>query len=266
MNTPEADSVDRITTALRSCYSAFEALCADLDEAQWSAQSLCPEWTVRDVVDHVTSIEAVLAGWMPQDDRTPPPFDAAADFLRDAATDTASYRQLVSAIYERRRNDLAALSEADLARPSWTPLGPSTYGRFLEIRVFDFWVHERDIATPLGRSTEDTGLGAEIALAEVAGSLGYIVGKKVGLPDGKSITFDLTGPLARQLHVAVDGRAKAVDHVADPDVTLVTDSTTFIQLACGRIDPQAQIDSGALTWKGDNELGDRAARNLRFTM
>ena len=47
---------------------------------------------------------------------------------------------------------------------------------------------------------------------------------------------------------------------------MTTDSTTFIQLACGRIDPQAQIDSGKISWTGDDELGDRAARNLRFTM
>ena len=33
-----------------------------------------------------------------------------------------------------------------------------------------------------------------------------------------------------------------------------------------QIDPQAQIDSGAISWQGDDELGDRAARNLRFTM
>lgn len=267
MKTPEAGSVDRIATALQTCYASMEALCADLGDTGWTAQSLCPDWTIRDVINHVTSIEAVLAGWLPDDDRTPPPFEKAADFLREAATDDhAGYLELVCATYDRRRRDLAALSDADLKRPSWTPVGPGTYGRFLEIRVFDFWVHERDITTPLGRTTDDTGLGAEIALAEVAGSLGYIVGKKVGLPDGKSITFDLTGPLTRQLHVAVDGRAKAVGHVANPDVTLSTDSTTFIQLACGRIDPQAQIDSGAITWTGDDELGDRAARNLRFTM
>ncbi|UVO12913.1 maleylpyruvate isomerase family mycothiol-dependent enzyme [Mycobacterium sp. SVM_VP21] len=266
MNTPVAESLDSITTALRDCYTAIEALCTDLSDAEWKAQSLCPDWTVRDVINHVTSIEAVMAGWLPDDDRTPPPFEKAADFLRDADTDRATYSDLVRAIYDRRRNDLAALSGADLMRPSWTPVGPATYGRFLEIRVFDFWVHERDITTPLGRTTEDTGLGAEIALAEVAGSLGYIVGKKVGLPDGKSITFDLTGPITQQLHVAVDGRAKAVDHLNNPDVTVVTDSTTFIQLACGRIDPQAQIDSGAVSWTGDSELGDRAARNLRFTM
>ena len=266
LNTPEANPVDRISAALRDCYGAVEALCADLSDAEWGAASLCPDWTVRDVVNHVTSIEAVMAGWLPDDDRTPPPFEKAADFLREADAGGAAYAELVRVIYDRRRRDLAALSDADLIRPSWTPVGPATYGRFLQIRVFDFWVHERDITTPLGRATDDAGLGAQIALAEVAGSLGYIVGKKVGLPDGRSITFDLTGPITRQLHVAVDGRAKAVDHLDDPDVTVVTDSTTFIQLACGRIDPQAQIDSGAITWTGDGELGDRAARKLRFTM
>ena len=97
-------------------------------------------------------------------------------------------------------------------------------------------------------------------------SIGYIVGKKIGVPDGKSITFNLTGPITRQLHVAVDGRAAKVEHLDDPDAVVTTDSTTFIQLACGRIDPQAQIDAGKISWTGDDALGDRAARNLRFTM
>lgn len=266
MTTPEAGSVGRIAGALQACYASFEALCEDLGDAEWRAQSLCPDWTVRDVVNHVTSIEAVLAGWLPDDDKTPPPFEKAAEFLRDADAEGAAYVEAVRAVYDRRRRDLAALTDADLARPSWTPVGPATYGRFLHIRVFDFWVHERDITTPLGRDTDDAGTAAEIALAEVEGSLGYIVGKKVGLPDGKSVTFRLTGPIARELHVAVDGRAKKVDRLDNPDATLSTDSTTFIQLACGRIDPQAQIDSGAVSWKGDDEIGDRAARNLRFTM
>ena len=88
----------------------------------------------------------------------------------------------------------------------------------------------------------------------------------MGLPDGKSIAFQLTGPIIRELNVKVDGRAKRVDRLDNPDVEIITDSTTFIQLACGRIDPQAAIDSGAIKWNGDAELGDRAARNLRFTM
>jgi predicted lipid carrier protein YhbT len=64
----------------------------------------------------------------------------------------------------------------------------------------------------------------------------------------------------------VDGRAKLVSHIDRPDVELSTDSVTFVQLACGRIDPQAQIDAGLVRWTGDTELGSRAARNLRYTM
>ena len=254
--------LDEIRGALEHCYDAFEVLCTDLSDDEWQVQSLCPDWSMRGVVDHVTSIEAVMAGWLPDDDKTPPPFERADEFLADETP----YVDKVHGVYDRRRRDLAALTDEDLARPSWMPVGPGTYGRFLAIRVFDFWVHERDITTPLGRDTDDGGVAAEIALEQVENSIGYIVGKRVGLPDGKSLTFDLTGPLARRLHVAVDGRAARVDHVERPDVTVTADSTTFIQLACGRIDPQEQIDSGAISWTGDDELGDRAARNLRFTM
>ena len=66
--------------------------------------------------------------------------------------------------------------------------------------------------------------------------------------------------------VAVDGRAKRVDSLTAPDVVLYTDSLTFALLACGRIDPQGPIDDGRITWTGDADWGDAAARNLAFTM
>jgi MDMPI C-terminal domain len=100
----------------------------------------------------------------------------------------------------------------------------------------------------------------------VQASIGYIVGKKIGLPDGASIVFHLTGPVERDLPVVVDGRARTVDQIEHPDVELTTDSVTFVQLAAGRIDPQRQIEAGLVTWSGNAELGDRAARNLRFTI
>ena len=97
-------------------------------------------------------------------------------------------------------------------------------------------------------------------------SIGYIVGKKIGLPDGASIVIHLTGPVTRDLAAVVDGRARAVDRVEHPDVELTTDTVTFIQLAAGRIDPQRQIDAGLVTWTGNAQLGERAARNLSFTI
>ena len=260
---------DLVTTrdSLLQCYDAIEALCARLEPQQWQAQSLCPDWKVRDVVQHLAMMETVMAGWVPASAEDLPDFGRVAAFSEQmAGLDDAAVASYVREIFAVRRGDLAALTQDDLARPSWTPVGTKTFGRFLEIRVFDFWVHERDITTPLGWPTDDTGPRAEIALAEVTGSLGYIVGKKVGLPDGSSIVFRLTGPLRHDLHVVVDGRAKVVDHVDQPDVRLTTDSVTFVQLAAGRIDPQAQIDAGKVSWTGNAGLGDRAARNLRYTM
>jgi uncharacterized protein (TIGR03083 family) len=257
----------KICDALQGCYTSMESLCSDLGESEWQVQSLCPDWKVRDVVNHVTGIEAAMAGWLPTDAETPPPFERVGAFVRETADlDHSDLVERVRATFEHRRRDLAALSSEDLERPSWTPTGPASYGRFLAVRVFDFWVHERDITTPLGRPTDDTGVAAEIALAEVENSLGYIVGKKVGLPDGKSIAFHLTGPIVRTLNVVVDGRAQRVEALQNPDVAVTADSTTFIQLACGRIDPAIPIDSGAITWSGDEALGENAARNLRFTV
>ena len=257
----------RTRGSLEQCYDAIEGLCGRMNGAQWRVQSLCPDWTARDVVSHLGMMERVMTGWLPGSPDEVPPFARVAPYNEQvSALDDAAFAGRLSEIFAERRADLASLGADDLSLPSWTPVGEKTYGRFLEIRVFDFWVHERDITTPLGWPTDDTGPGAEIALAEVEGSLGYIVGKRIGLPDGASIVFHLTGPLERDLSVLVDGRARVVDHVDKPDVELTTDTLTFVQLACGRIDPQAQIDAGTVTWTGDGELGDRAARGLRFTM
>lgn len=253
-------------TALASCYDAIDELCGSLTEQQWQVASLCPDWDVTGVLTHVAGIESVLDGWFPDSAEARLPFDGLGGFL--AEVETLSGPELLDryrAIVARRREQLDALTDDQWQAPSPTPVGPGTYGRFMEIRVFDCWVHEQDIRVPLGLAGHTTGLAAEISLDEIAGSLGYIVGKKVGLPDGTSIAFHLTGPIERDLYAVVEGRARAVDHLDDPDVAVRTDSLTFALLACGRIDPQGAIDAGTITWTGDDALGDRAARNLAFT-
>ncbi len=257
----------RTRDSLLQCYDAIECLCGRLDAQQWQVQSLCPGWKARDVIQHLAMMERVMAGWLPDGTGALPHFDRVAAVDSEmAALDPVALAGLVTEIFAARRGDLAKLTQDDMELPSWTPVGVKTFGRFLEIRVFDFWVHERDITCPLGWPTDDTGPRAEISLAEVTGSLGYIVGKRIGLPDGSSIVFHLTGPITRDLPVVVDGRAKVVAHVDSPDVEVTADFLTFMQLACGRIDPQAQIDAAKITWTGNAEFGDRAARNLRFTM
>ena len=57
--------LDGIRSALGQSYTAIENLCAVMSPAQWRAQSLCPDWTVRAVIDHLAGVEQMLAGWLP---------------------------------------------------------------------------------------------------------------------------------------------------------------------------------------------------------
>jgi uncharacterized protein (TIGR03083 family) len=261
MNTPLAiENLDR-------CWTSLDDLLSGLTDDQATVPSLCPGWTVRDVVLHIGGIEHMLRGEAPGAFADSLPFDRVGAWISsfDGASNAellAGFRDVIAA----RRHDLASLTDADLETPTLTPVGRGTYGRFMAVRVFDCWVHEQDIRVPLGIRGHEDGPAAEMAIAEIDGSLGYIIGKKVGLPDGMSITIELTGPIERAFHVAVTGRATRVDELDEPDVVLRTVSTTFALLACGRIDPQGPIDDGRITWSGDDQWGETAARNLAFTM
>lgn len=252
---------------LDRCFDEIEQLTASLTADDWAVPSLCPAWDVAGVVRHLAAVEHILSGWLPEGDDITPPFGAIAAFDTEAAAwDPDRLAEEARRIFAGRRTELAAMTDEQFGGPSMTPVGPGTYHRFMEIRIFDFWVHARDITTPLGRAGDDGGPAAEISVDEVEGSIGYIVGKKVGLPDGMSIAFHLTGPVTRDIYAAVDGRAARVDGLTAPSVEVTTDSLTFVQLACGRTDPQDVIDAGRISWTGDAEWGERAARNLRFTM
>ena len=255
------------TDNLESCYTAIEELTASLSDDEWSTRSLCPDWDVRGVIMHLLGVEHVLQGWLPTSTETPLPFDRIGPYLAESrAWSNDRVVHETRDLFAARRAELAAMSDEQFAVACSTPVGPATYHDFMDIRVFDFWVHERDITTPLGRATDDGGPAAETAVDQVDSSIGYITGKKIGLPDGMSIAFHLTGPVTRDIYAGVDGRAARADQLDDPSVEVTADSLTFVQLACGRIDPQGAIDAGRITWTGDPEWGEKAARSLAFTM
>jgi uncharacterized protein (TIGR03083 family) len=255
----------QVLDGLHRSFSAFGAMIDGLSPDQWRVQSLCPAWTVHGVVAHVTLIEEVLLGWRPDSGENP--FAAAGAIAAQLAE--LSPADLVArhhTVVAARLAELDPMTDDDFAAASFTPVGQATYGRFMAIRVFDVWVHHRDITVPLGIPTDDGGVDAGLALDEVEGSIGYIAGKKIGVPDGQSIAFHVIGPAEREILVKVDGRAARVAELANPTATVTADTRTFIQLACGRIDPELAVASGAIGWSGDDELGSRAARNLAFTM
>ncbi len=253
--------------ALDNCFTDFSNLIQGFGEDDWGIQSLCPDWDIRGVVTHLAGIEDLLLGWVPQSADEWPPFGKMAEFESAMANlSSDELLQTVMKILDKRRQELLKLGDDVWEAECMTPVGPATYGRFMNVRVFDFWVHQRDMTMPLGIDTDDSGAHAQISLDEVHGSLGYIAGKKIGLEDGMSIAFHLHGAVERDLFAEVDGRAKVVENLESPTVSISADMRSFMMLACGRIDPQQEIDAGRISWTGDTVWGEKAARNLRFTI
>jgi uncharacterized protein (TIGR03083 family) len=267
---------DPLVDALVTEWRSIADLLASLDDAQWDTPTSLPGWTVRDVAAHLIGTESMLAGQdrpgepLPEGQRPPHVKNDIGAFneqwvaaLRHEAPVVVLDR--FRAITAEREQALRSMGQEEFDAPSWTPAGQATYGRFMQIRLFDCWLHEQDIRDAVGRPGHDVGPCAEGSIEEVVRALGFLVGKRAGAPPGSRVTIELTGGVERSLHVAVDERAAVVDTLDGPaTVVLRMPSDLFIRLAGGRVDPAEHLDEIAID--GDAELGRRVATTLAYTI
>jgi uncharacterized protein (TIGR03083 family) len=265
----------RVVKALVDEWEQIAEFMQGRTDEEWHRQSILPGWSVQDIVAHMIGTECMLSG------QTPPPATRdlkASDHVRNdiAAMNEQwvdSMRELspsetldrFRAVTKGRAETLAAMTQEEFDAPSWTPAGQADYKRFMQIRVYDCRLHEQDIRDTLGMPGNGSGPQAEITVDEIALALGFIVGKKAGAASGTALTIELTGEVARTIHVEVDGRASVVDRLESPaDVTISIASELFVRLAGGRVEPSAVIDQ--ITWTGDRDLGMRVVSALPFTV
>ena len=164
MNTPAA-TLDDYRAGHAALLDHYVTLARDLTDDQMAVTSLCPEWNVRDVITHILTVEAVLDGWQPSLDL--PPFAEVGSLTRELdALDRDAFAARAGEIVASRLADLDGRDPAVIETPSFTPTGPATYGRFLQVRTFDHWVHARDISRPLGLAAPaPDGFAAHTAVA-----------------------------------------------------------------------------------------------------
>ena len=266
---------DAVVGALVGEWEALAELLSPLSEEEWLAPSPCPGWTVKDLAAHVTGTELTLEG-----QAAPALIDEvrAQDHVRNdiGAMNEAwvdSFRSqpgtevlaALKAVTARRAQALAAMSQDEFDADSWTPAGPGSYGRFMQIRVYDCWIHEQDMRAALNRPGQLSGPAAEQSLDEVARALGFIVGKKAGAPQGSSVEIEVTGPTARRLFVSVEGRATVVEHLAgEPTAKVKMPFDLFVPMASGRVPPDPTAAGVELS--GDTDLAARVVASLNFTI
>lgn len=267
--------IDTIRSLLLEQFAVLDDLLAGLTEDEWTTATCLPGWTVKDITAHLIGTESMLAGIeAPRVERDVRSFDHVrndiaafnelwVESLRPVpgAVVLERYREIVAL----RTEQLGAMTQEDFGKQSNTPVGPAPYGRFMRIRVFDCWLHELDICDALGRTGSEGGPRAELGSAEVFGAVPFIVGKRGKAPEGARITLELTGPLARTIHIEVHGRATEVPALSEPvTTTIAMDSGLFVRLAGGRVRAEDRIEEISLG--GDTEVGRRIVDNLAFTI
>jgi len=265
---------DRVVGLLGGEWATITQLMAALPDDAWSTPVL-PGWDVHDVLAHIVGGERMLAGDAAPE--TPAGLEDAPHVRNPIArvNETwivalrplphAALLGMFRAITEERLAALQAMSVEEFHAPSWTPAGDGTYGRFMEIRLFDAWMHEQDIRNAVGKPDNEDGPAADAAIDEVAGALGYIVGKRGGAPQGSSVKITLTGPIQRELCVVVDGKAKVVIAIdGQPTAGLALSSSLFLRLAGGRVDPERCLPEVRLS--GDAALARQLATHLAYTL
>jgi uncharacterized protein (TIGR03083 family) len=161
----------------------FEAMLAGLTEDEWRARSRCDGWTVQDVASHLVGVNAfwemsIRAGLAGAPTRVLTNFDpASTPPLLIEPMRTLPPLEVLAQLVTSHDSLLAVVAELDdagWATPAETPAGYVPIRLLAFHALWDCWIHERDIALPLGRTPT-------VEADEVVSSLRYAAALSPGL-------------------------------------------------------------------------------------
>ena len=153
----------------------FETMLSSLDVDEWRAATRCAGWTVQDVAAHLVGVNAfwemsITAGLAGEPTRVLGNFDPAStpslliEPMRALPPGEVLARLVAS--HDSLLGVIAGLDDAGWATPAETPAGYVPIRLLAFHALWDCWIHERDVALPLGRTPA-------IEADEVASSLRY---------------------------------------------------------------------------------------------
>jgi uncharacterized protein (TIGR03083 family) len=263
------------TAALAETWASLAGVGRDLGPDEWDRPTPCPGWSVKDQFSHLIGIERMLLGeatpsWSePLGDHVKNEFAAAHEpwvAVRRERGPAAVLAEFVE-VTEIRLQTLTELSPQEWARVGYSPAGDIPYADFMDLRVFDSWVHEQDVRTATGRPGGSGGRASAISLDRVQAAMGFVVGKKAASPEGSVVRFTVTGSGGDERRFALrvaGGRAKPVGADEAPTVALTLSSIDFAQLGCGRTRADDVVAAGGIGVAGDPVLAQAVLNSMNF--
>jgi uncharacterized protein (TIGR03083 family) len=240
--------------------------------AAYDAPTACPGWSVRDVLSHLLGFELLTSGRpVPHHEgEWPEHVKNPIGELNEAFVESYRSRPGLEILDEyrdaRRRSldELRRLDDAGWEKVGWSPEGDRPYHRFMETRILDCWIHLQDLRDALGAPREDPGAGAEVVLNRFESALPWVVGKKMGAPDGTVVRLNLTGARGRSVAVAVrERRAEALAVTEEPPTLEVTVPTgLFWRRAAGRVSASTFLEGAQV--RGAPDLAYELGESLRM--
>ena len=185
---------------------SFANLINGFTPEQWELPSLCPQWTVREVVLH-TAFHTHRAG------------------LKETLGSTEKYTALLS---ER------AHAETINGLVAWFESPAPANARRLKINVCELVIHQQDVRRTVGSTRDYPEATMLMCLQKCAGVMGntFIIGRKRRLARGlRLVATDMSWSIGRgpeisgtgeALLMAIAGRSAALADLAGPGLTIMS--------------------------------------------
>lgn len=251
----------------------FLLLLEDTPESVWATPTDLPGWDVHALVAHTAHLEQLLAGGRHEqvDVGDPPHVRSPVGTFTEQGV-VARRDRSAAELIDEIRTATQARADTVAADPPTDPqaLAHGLFGAMgwdvqtlLRNRPLDIWMHEQDLRRAIGRPGGLDTPPAAHTIDYLLDALGYVVGKRVGAPEGSTVRMHVVGhkPIAVTVREGRAGRTRGVPSPEQATVSIDIDRDAFIVLAGGRRTPVA----GSVRITGDVQLGREVVDNLGVT-
>jgi uncharacterized protein (TIGR03083 family) len=181
-------------------------LLGGLDDAAWRAPSRCDGWTAQDVAIHLETVNrfwqwSISAGLAGTPTRVLENFDpkatpaAMVDATRSGAPAPADTLAALVDSTEALCAEVAALDGDQWATLAEAPAGHIPITALVHHALWDCWIHERDIALPLGMTPVEEP-DEVLCCLRFAAALGPAFAVQSGTSEPATLRIDSTDPAA----------------------------------------------------------------------
>jgi uncharacterized protein (TIGR03083 family) len=265
-------SSEQHVSILQSEMRRLEAFLGTLSHEDWQRSSRCDQWTVADVVAHLTAIAQYSAARIVRalhGDASPPPQEAppiAGQTAADIAHHAIAVRQrlgdhlLPTFIAAQRafHEALATIGPADWDKPCYHPQRRISIGWLVDGLITEHTVHGWDIQSVFGPHARLSPACLPIVVERNAQRRRWHQAPSDAARLAKAIRyrFEVTDVPHYRTDVVLTDTQSHMEAVgnAPADVTFRCDGETFILLMYGRIRAHEALSQGKLTFEGDTAL------------